>query len=117
MAKLDNIFYNPSNRTCCSEPAKELNLKWLIFSLVLAACGIAQPARTALALEFDQGIIVDPVRSVVYIMSPEQKIDAVNLLTGEVISTSTSGAKPLLLHNELLLAQTAEKDRAHVLGI
>jgi hypothetical protein len=93
-------------------------MKWLVFSLVLTtACGIADPSRKALAFEFAQGVIVDTSRSVVYIMNPEGRIDAVNLFTGEVIATSTRGAKPLLLYDNVLLAQAEAKDQMHVLSV
>src|SRR5215471_12236815 len=85
-------------------------MKSLFYFLVLAAaCGIAGAPRNALGFEFAQGVIVDALHSVVYMMGPEGRTDAVNLSTGEVIATSTLAAKPLLLYNDVLLAEAENK--------
>src|SRR4051794_20513062 len=85
--------------------------------VLAAACGIAGAAGNAMAFEFTQGVIVDLTRSVVYMMSPGGRIDAVNLSAGEVTATSTRGAKPLLLYDDVLLAQAEAKDRVDVLRL
>ena len=93
----------------------ERELKSFYSLLVLmAACGITHAAPNARAFEFAQGVIVDALRSVVYMSNAEARIDAVSLFDGKVIATSTRGAKPLLLYNDVLLA--AAQDRIDTLS-
>jgi outer membrane protein assembly factor BamB len=83
----------------------------LFYSLLVltAACGIAGASCYARAFEFAQGVIVDSLHSVVYMMNSEGRIDAVNLSTGEVIATSARGAKPLFLYDDVLLAGATDR--------
>jgi hypothetical protein len=94
-------------------------MKSLFSYLVLAAaCGIAIAPRNALGFEFAQGVIVDIARSVAYMVNSEGRIDAVNLSDGEVIATSTRGAKPLLLYDDVLLAEGKDQiDALRVVGL
>ena len=79
-----------------SEKAAGSEMKSLFSFLILtAACGIADAPCKALAFEFAQGVIVDAMHSVVYMVNSEAGIDAVTLSNGEVIATSARGAKPL----------------------
>ena len=82
--------------------------------MLMAACGSTHAATNARAFEFAQGVIVDALHSVVYMANAEARIDAVSLFDGKVIATSTSGAKPLLLYNDVLLA--AAQDRIDTLS-
>ena len=82
--------------------------------VLMAACGITHAAPNPRAFEFAQGVIVDALHSVVYMSNAEARIDAVSLFDGKVIATSTSGAKPLLLYNDVLLA--AAQDRIDTLS-
>ena len=76
----------------------------LFFSALIAAL------QGVLAFEFAQGVIVDPARSLVYVMSPKGGIDAVALSGGAVLATTMRAAKPLLLYDDTLLAQAEGKD-------
>jgi hypothetical protein len=91
-------------------------MKSLIPLLVLtAAWGIADAPCNALAFEFAQGVIVDALHSVVYMMNSEGRTDAVNLSAGEPIATSARATKPLLLYDGVLL--TEAKDQINMLSI
>jgi len=82
------------------------------------ACGIVGAPRNALGFEFAQGVIVDTLHSIVYMMNPERSIDAVRLSAGEVIATSTREAKPLLVYDDVVLAaHKAETDLLSVFGL
>src|SRR6266851_2218268 len=87
------------------------------FSLLVltAACGITHASPNARAFEFAQGVIVDALHSVVYMSNSESRIDAVSLSNGEAIATSTRGAEPLLLRDDVLLA--AAQDRSDALSV
>jgi len=87
--------------------------------LVLAvACGIVGAQRNALGFEFAQGVIVDTLHSIVYMMNPERSIDAVSLSAGEVIATSGRGAKPLLVYDNVLLAtDETQTDLLSIFGL
>jgi hypothetical protein len=58
------------------------------------------------SFEFRPGVIVDPDRSVVYLMNTQGGIDAVDLASGKLLWRTNRAAKPLLGHEELLVAQT-----------
>ena len=77
---------------------------WVCLLVLTAACGITHATANARAFEFGQGVIVDALHSVVYMSNSEARIDAVSLSNGAVIATSTRGAKPLLLRDDVLLA-------------
>jgi hypothetical protein len=83
--------------------------------VLTAACGITHASPNARALEFAQGVIVDALHSVAYMSNSEARIDAISLSNGEVIATSTRGAKPLLLYDNILLA--AAQDRIDALSV
>jgi hypothetical protein len=83
--------------------------------MLMTACGVTHAAPNARAFEFAQGVIVDALHSVVYMSNAEARIDAVSLFDGKVIATSTRGAKPLLLYNDVLLA--AAQDRIDALSV
>jgi hypothetical protein len=83
--------------------------------VLTAACGITHASSNARAFEFAQGVIVDALHSVVYMLNSEARIDAVSLSNGAVIATSTRGAKPLLLYDDVLLA--GAQDRINALSV
>ena len=92
--------------------------KWLFLFLVsTAACVMMVTCKSAPAFEFAQGVIVDPGQGIVYIMSPNGRIDAVNLSSGDAIATSTRGAKPLLLYGDGVLAQAEAEDQSGMLSL
>jgi hypothetical protein len=95
-------------------------MKWLfIFPLLIATSWVVvvMASQSSLVFEFAQGVIVDGIGSVIYLMNPEGGIDAVNLSGGGVIATTTRGAKPLLLYGDALLAQAEGKDESNILSL
>jgi hypothetical protein len=91
---------------------------WSSLLMLMAACGIIHPSASAHAFEFAQGVIVDALHSVVYMSNSQAGIDAISLSNGEVIATSTRGAKPLLLYDEVLLAEAQDgNDALRLVGL
>jgi hypothetical protein len=89
-------------------------MRWWYSLLVLsAACGITHAAPNARPFEFAQGVIVDALQTVVYMLNSQARIDAVSLSNGEVIATATREA--LLLYDDVLLA--AAQDRSDTLSV
>ncbi len=88
---------------------------WYSLLMLTAACGITHAAPNARAFEFAQGVIVDALHSVVYMLNSQAGIDAVSLSNGEVIATATRGQKPLLLYDNFLLA--AAQDQSDALSV
>ena len=85
----------------------------LILLLRVNANGWATPQpskeevrKTASSFEFRSGVIVDPDRSAVYLMNIQGGIDAVDLASGKLLWRTNRAAKPLLCHEDLLVAQT-----------
>lgn len=62
--------------------------------------------KTANSFEFRSGVIVDPNRPAVYLMNIQGGIDAVDLASGKLLWRTDRAAKPLLCHEDLLVAQT-----------
>jgi hypothetical protein len=86
----------------------------LAFSfLFLPALAAAAPAGS---FEMLPGVVVDRDRPAVYLMSPDQGIDAVDPASGARLWSSHEAARPLLVYGDLLVAQT-EPVRAGILGI
>lgn len=69
--------------------------------------------------EFKSGVIVDSKNLAVYLMKPDDGIDAVNLSSGKLMWSSKSASKPLLLDGRLLLAlsESAEPDNRLCLSV
>ena len=63
-------------------------------------------ARSGSIFEFRPGVIVDPERAAVYLMNPEHGIDAVDLVSGELLWRTDLAAKPLWRDEDQLVAQT-----------
>ncbi len=78
--------------------------------LMLVATTIASAGetleRSGSTFEFLPGVIVDPERAAVYLMNPERGIDAVDLVSGRLLWRTDQAAKPLLRHEDRLVAQT-----------
>ncbi len=67
----------------------------------------AQP-NSEMAVELRAGVIIDLDRALVYLMKPDNAIDAVHIDSGTIAWRSNEAAKPLALSGETLIAQTAE---------
>lgn len=90
----------------------------LLLSFGGSACGPAGAVRPeAPPFEFRPGVIVEPARSVIYLMSPDGGIDAVDLATGKNIWSTSEAAKPLALHGDFLIAQAETPEKAGVLSV
>lgn len=88
-----------------------------VFALILLlgvnanGCAAVQPSKEEVRkisnnFEFRPGVIVDPERSAAYLMNIQGGIDAIDLASGRLLWRSDRAAKPLLFHEELLVAQT-----------
>jgi hypothetical protein len=84
---------------------------------LIGACIIVDASRNALAFEFAQAVVVDSEKSVAYVMAPEARIDEVDLSSGQILATSTRGAKPLLLFHSVLLAQAEPHEQSEKLRL
>src|SRR5215813_482109 len=90
----------------------------LFLSLALIrVCIAVNTSRSAFAFEFVQAAVVDPEKPLAYLMAPEAKIDEVDLSSGQILATSTQGARPLLLYNSILLAQAEPKEQSESLNL
>ena len=76
-----------------------------LVAIVTASAGETL-GRSGSTFEFRPGVIVDPERSAVYLMHTERGIDAVDLSSGKVLWWTDQAAKPLLRHDDWLVAQT-----------
>lgn len=80
-----------------------------VFLVLLGAAGAAVAQTGGGPPDGDatlrDGVVVDSLRSVLYLMSPEGGIDAVDVGTGQVLWTTDAAAKPLYLQGVLLVAQ------------
>jgi hypothetical protein len=72
--------------------------------LVTLAFTAALPAAGS-GLSLRDGVVVDTVRSLAYVMHPQGGIDAVDLERGAVVWHSSAGERPLALADDLLVAQ------------
>lgn len=75
--------------------------------LVAASAAVAQPGSDPPDGDatLRDGVVVDSLRSVLYLMSPEGGVDAVDVVTGQVLWRTPAAAKPLYLQGVLLVAQ------------
>lgn len=77
---------------------------------VLAAALILAPSLAAAGgYPVGDGIVVDPARSVVYLMSPSG-LEAVDLAGGRLIWKTSAAARPLLVAGDSLVAQAAPRE-------
>jgi hypothetical protein len=67
--------------------------------------------------EFRPGIIVDEDRARVYLMNPEGGIDAVDLASGHLLWTTAQAAKPIIMAEDLLIAQVDIPDLKNILHL
>jgi hypothetical protein len=79
-------------------------LALILFAASLSG-GASVAASSATPFELAPGVIVDPVRGVVYLMNPQRGIDAIAFPSGKLIWRTASAAKPLLLFDDRLVAQ------------
>src|SRR5215471_6938255 len=84
---------------------------------LIGACIIVDASPNALAFEFAQAAVVDSRKPVAYLMAPEARIDEVDLSSGQVLATSTQGARPLLLYDTTLLAQAEPHEQSDSLRL
>jgi hypothetical protein len=70
-----------------------------------------------MAFEFAQSVVVDPERARAYLMAPEARIDEIDLSSGEVLATSPQASRPLLLFDDLLLAQAEPLEQSESLNL
>lgn len=94
----------------------------LLLGVNANGCATPQPSKkevckAANCFEFRSGVIVDPDRSAVYLMNIEGGIDAVDLASGKLLWRTDRVAKPLLCHDDLLVAQTEPQVGQHFLRI
>jgi hypothetical protein len=78
---------------------------------------VVDTTRSAVAFEFAQVAVVDPEKPLAYLMAPGARIDEVDLPSGQVLATSTQGARPLLLYNAILLAQAEPGEQSESLNL
>ncbi|MCZ6670933.1 MAG: hypothetical protein O6947_07880, partial [Acidobacteria bacterium] len=75
------------------------------------------PPESLRSVELLPGVLIDTVGSTAYLMNPKGGIDAVDLSTGRLLWTSHQGAKPILVHRNLLATQAEIPDRPGALRI
>lgn len=69
------------------------------------------------ALEFGQGLLIDPARELAYLMRPGGGVEAVNLADGSIVWSNDLAARPLALSGDLLISQTQTAEQGSRLGI
>lgn len=67
------------------------------------------------ALQMRDGVVVDAGRSMVYLLNPQKKLEAVSLATGQVAWTSSDSLKPLAIVDQNLLVQAISRGNRLVL--
>ena len=95
----------------------KLNLcRYSIFYIVILGLMVAFGSFSRLlaaeensSINLTNGVVVDTAQGSVYIMSPKDGIDAVDIATGETRWNSKEAAKPLLVSGNRLVAQAREK--------
>ena len=85
--------------------------------MLIGAWTVVDASPNVLSFEFAQAVVVDYQKFVAYLMAPEARIDAVDLSSGQLLATSTQGAKPLLLYHSVLLAQTEPREQREELRL
>jgi hypothetical protein len=104
---------------------KRMLSRWLAFLfLFLSVFAAAAPVPASAGeqvvpegtFELLPGVVLDRSHPAIYLMRPDQGIDAVDPASGALLWSSREAAKPLLVYGDLLVAQT-EPDRADNLGI
>lgn len=93
-----NDFYG--DRTMSTSRIARLAVVFLFtFALVAQAAGKPQAATLR------DGVVIDGVRNIAYVMHPKGGIQAVDLARGTALWRSTGGERPLSLSDNLLIAQ------------
>jgi len=75
----------------------------LIFLLIMLSMRAVFAQQTNIPLR--EGVVIDKARNAIYLLSPNTKLQAVSIASGEILWTSTDSLKPLALVNGQLLAQ------------
>ncbi len=80
-------------------------------SLALALLTALLPVSFAAAAvaPLAEGVLIDEVRGLAYVMSPKGGLEAVDTISGAVVWSSKDAARPLLLVGDTLLAQAEPK--------
>jgi hypothetical protein len=93
-------------------------MRQLLLTLALiVACIIVGASQNALAFQFAQAVVVNSEKSTAYLMAPEASINEVDLSSGQLLATSTQGAKPILLYHSVLLAQAEPHEQSEGLRL
>ncbi len=74
----------------------------------LGAAGLPDPdelAGSETVFELYAGVVVEPMAATVYLMNPAGGIDSVSAPSGELLWSTEAAAKPLMLFDDLLIAQ------------
>ena len=94
-----------------------LNFFVIICSVNLDSSVGEYPAKSDDSFVFRPGVIVSPQQNALYLMTPNGSIDAVNLLSGNVIWSVADGAKPLALAKKILVTQAELQKKSNILKI
>lgn len=83
----------------------------LVLGVNAKGCAAVPPSneevrKTSNCFEFRPGVIVDSHRSTMYLMNIQGGVDAIDLDSGRLLWQSDRAAKPLLCHEDLVVAQT-----------
>ncbi len=81
------------------------------------ALTMALAHKSAGTFELRPGVVVDPNRSIAYLMKPGGSIEAVDLSSGKPIWSTARAAKPLLINGDLLIAQADPSGPGNLLRI
>ncbi|MEM1246088.1 MAG: hypothetical protein AAGK22_06925 [Acidobacteriota bacterium] len=91
---------------------KKRSVAALVVQVLVTGTAMAQLSPSAVELqrsdgvtELAQGIIVAPERQQVFVMAPNDAVDALDLSDGSLLWSDSAGAKPLGLHGNLLAVQ------------
>jgi len=104
----------PISRTTSVNLKTFYSMLWLSVSLsspVLGASDLPEASKLAgseSAFELCSGVVVDPVTATIYLMNPAGGIDSVSVPSGELHWSTEAAAKPLMLYDDLLIAQAEE---------
>jgi len=74
-------------------------------------------AGSAVASGRDPGVVLDPGRDVVYLMSPDDEVEAVATSSGRLLWSTAEAAKPLAVDGDLVIAQRPPSGSGGVLEI
>jgi len=100
-----------------SRPKKVTSLVIYVFLLLIIPVTNHVIAQSSNVYSLKEGVLVDPVNNMIYLMSPQGGLEAVNL-TGGVVEWQTEKAdKPLALVSDSLFGQVENQTRSNELNI